>query len=92
MVEYYGSYTIVCDAEDASPDCWNDLFIYLDIEHGETKDDAIKFVTEVGWEILEDNYCLCPICAGKGLTRKAWDKKRKEENKKMRLVKNEKND
>ncbi len=77
-LDFYGIFLIECDSENSGFNeyCWEESLVKIDVENGETKEEAIEFVTRVGWEILEDGSSICPYCS-KGV----------KKNRRLRLVK-----
>jgi hypothetical protein len=70
--EFYSLFTITCDDPVDEDLCWKEMTLY--VNEGETKKDAIDFLTSIDWEILADNLCVCPFCA-KGIRKSEFEKK-----------------
>jgi len=54
------------------------MTIYVDLDKGDTKEGAKQMVEEAGWEVLTDNFCICPGCNEHNCSREEWEKHKRK--------------
>jgi len=69
MIKLYGIYEVTCEFQ-FDHNCWEQEIVQIDLEKGETGDQAMKFVSNRGWEL--DGQVMCPYCANQ-ITREEYE-------------------
>lgn len=60
MIKFYGIFEINCDFQ-FDHNCWEQDIVQVDITKGETREQAEKFVIDMGWEL--GGQAMCPYCS-----------------------------